>query len=235
MRTRNKTFLITTHQTYIPFSIQTTCQTTTTTPSHNTIESNKNNVNKKVTTEDDYVYVSDYLKRIRQVENFDHYSFPHANTFMGGGGAVPHHPLYPDYAVDAYNPYNPYHTDLDYAYGPPAPPPLPNFRELMQTTEFPSGLSENGNGESPNEEVKGPEQLITFRYAGMKQQNYSLSTTTQVQAGSLHLIDVDYENDVYFLHHKVILRANLGENGIQFVRVAVIDDVHEEITEAHVS
>lgn len=169
------------------------------------------------------MYVSDYLKRIRQVENFDHYLLPQPNTFMN----VP--PSYHEYS-DVY-PYDPYHNEPhfnDYSY---VPSEQKQFRELIQTTEFPSDFTENSeNLHASDEEVKEKNQVIAFKYSGMKQLNYSIDTPD-----SLHLIDVDYGNDVYFLHHKVILRVNLSENGAQFERVAVIDDTHEEIKEAHVS
>lgn len=168
--------------------------------------------------------MSDYLKRIREVENFDHYLLPQHNNLMGG-------PPYPDY-VDVY-PFNgdSYHAapvqHLDYGYVPTQS----NFRELIHTTEFPSGLSENNNsGSHLNEEVKQREQPIAFKYSGSKQLNYSVTSPE-----SLHLIDVDYESDVYFLHNKVITRLNLDENGAEFETVATIDDTHEAIKEAHVS
>lgn len=149
--------------------------------------------------------MSDYLKRIREVGNFAHYS-PLPPTFMG-------FPAYPDYD-DVNNFYLPYPAVYP-AYGGPV------FREKPPlSTEFP-----------PSEEVtENKDHPIAFRYAGMKQLNYSVNTPD-----SLHLIDVDYENDVYFLHNKAILRVNLGENEAQFDTIAVIDDTHEEIREAHVS
>ncbi|XP_063705250.1 uncharacterized protein LOC134834483 [Culicoides brevitarsis] len=160
-------------------------------------------VNKKVTD----VYVSDYLKRVREVGNFDHYSLP--SPFIAG------FPSYGDY--DVMPPYLPaYPPDYDFR---------PVFREseVLMTTEYPQ------SARVPQEETQLQEQHpITFRYAALRQLNYSVNAED-----SLQLIDVDYENDVYFLHNQAIVRVDLGENGAQFERIAVVEDTHEEIGEAH--
>lgn len=219
-------FLITDLSNTYFFTIQTTCHVTTNNNNINTIESNKNNANKKV-TEDDYVYVSDYLKHIREVENFDHYLLPQHNNFMGGAPSYDF--AYPDLYPPVFNGplYEP-SQHLDYPMYDDHPTQS-NFRELIQTTEFPSGLPLDSES-NLNEEVEEREQPITFRYSGVRQLNYSVTSPE-----SLQLIDVEYENDVYFLHNNVISRINLAENEAKFETVATIDDTHEAIKEAHVS
>lgn len=174
--------------------------------------------------------MSDYLKRIREVGNLDRYLLPRHNdyidvssypsyvdynSFSGGEGAVPLH--YPNYDDGL-------------------PSERHDFREFQKTTDFPSIFTEKTTHihdveEEEDVEQKEEEEAITFKYAASKELNYTITQSSD----NIHLIDVDYENDMYFLHNQVIMRINLDESGAEFEIVASIDDTHDVIKEAHVS
>uniref|UniRef100_A0A336LL58 CSON011314 protein n=1 Tax=Culicoides sonorensis TaxID=179676 RepID=A0A336LL58_CULSO len=172
-------------------------------------------VDKKV-VEDDFVYVRDYLKRIRETEKFGHYLSPQYSDYSSDS-------LYEQPSLDyfPYIPYNSYYpestSNLDHSFAP-----FYNYNEIQSNSQELKSFEKSAD-------INDEKNVLPLMFGeSKKQMNFSITSPN-----SIKFLNSDYENNMYLLHNKDIVQIMLKQNEVEFETIATITDTQEEIHDIH--